>query len=73
MIFIHDNPYYIQIVIIYFFSLNESVCCRIRFIANKYASLLTKYDADDTSNNISDVYLEVIYLLYTYSTIKLNL
>ncbi|XP_060850151.1 protein FAM114A2 isoform X2 [Rhopalosiphum padi] len=38
--------------------LNESVCCRIRFIANKYASLLTKYDADGTSNNISDVYLE---------------
>ncbi|CAI6345747.1 unnamed protein product [Macrosiphum euphorbiae] len=38
--------------------LNESVCCRIRYIANKYASLLTKYDADGTSNKISDVYLE---------------
>lgn len=38
--------------------INESVCCRIRFIANKYASLLIKYDADGTSNNISDVYLE---------------
>lgn len=62
----------LSIVIINIFSLNESVCCRIRFIANKYASLLTKYDADGTSNNISDVYLEVIYLLYTYSTKKLN-
>ncbi|XP_025206942.1 protein FAM114A2 [Melanaphis sacchari] len=38
--------------------LNESLCCQIRFIANKYASLLTKYDADGTSNNISDIYLE---------------
>jgi len=55
----------LQIIIINIFSLNESVCCRIRFIANKYASLLTKYDADGTSNNISDVYLEVIHLLYT--------
>lgn len=56
----------------FFFSLNESVCCRIRFIANKYASLLTKYDADGISNNISDVYLEVIYLLNTHITLKLN-
>lgn len=52
-----------------FFSLNEAICCQIRSIANKYACLLTKFDADDTSNNISDIYLEVnslhniIYLL----------
>ncbi|VVC39877.1 Protein of unknown function DUF719 [Cinara cedri] len=38
--------------------LNEAICCRIRFIANKYACLSTKFDADGTSNNISDIYLE---------------
>ncbi|XP_025409362.1 protein FAM114A2 [Sipha flava] len=38
--------------------LNEAVCCRIRSVANKYACLLTQFDADDTSNNISDIYLE---------------
>jgi len=54
-----------------FFSLNESVCCRIRFIANKYASLLTKYDADGTSNNISDVYLEVFTSNLLYLKVKL--
>lgn len=47
-------------IFLFFFSLNEAVCCQIRSIANKYACLLTKFDADDTSNKISDIYLEVI-------------
>lgn len=44
----------------FFGSLNETVCCQIRSIASKYACLLTKFDAEDTSNKISDIYLEVI-------------
>lgn len=54
----------IIILILFFFSVNESICCRFRSIANKYACLLTKFDADGTSNNISDIYLEVIFLVF---------
>lgn len=50
-------------------SLNEAVCCRIRSIANQYACILTTFDADDTSNKISDIYLEVT-IEYLYPLIN---
>lgn len=49
----------IFIDLFYLASLNEAICCRIRSIANTFACLLTAFDATDTSNNISDIYLEV--------------
>lgn len=56
-------PNNIQKYFIIYFRLNDAVCCRIRSIANKYACLLTKFDADGTSNNISDIYLEVFFYI----------
>lgn len=60
-------------MILLIISLNEAVCCRIRSIANQYACILTTFDADDISNNISDIYLEVMNkYLYLLSHLLIN-